>query len=178
MIEIEPGLWALFTGDLNDDDNIDLLDNSILENDINDFLFGYFESDMNGDGNTDLLDNPILESNIYSFIFSFQPNWSGTLPSLSTSPVTSISIGSAISGGYIITDGANAITSKGVCWSMNPHPTILDTKTLNGGGAGSFTSNLSGLLPGKTYYVRAYATNAVGTVYGNEVLFVSAGGQN
>ncbi|HOZ52736.1 MAG TPA: CARDB domain-containing protein, partial [Chitinophagaceae bacterium] len=71
--EVESGVWALFSGDLNDDDNIDLLDLSNLESDINTFQFGYFASDINGDGNVDLLDIPIVESNINYFIFSNHP---------------------------------------------------------------------------------------------------------
>jgi len=73
LIEVEPGLWALFSGDLNQDENIDLLDASILELGQSVFAFGYYASDINGDGNVDLLDNPILESNADNFIFSNHP---------------------------------------------------------------------------------------------------------
>lgn len=73
QIEIEPGIWAMFNGDLNGDENIDLLDNPILENDINEFQFGYFKTDLNGDGNVDLIDMPVIEHNIYNFIYSVHP---------------------------------------------------------------------------------------------------------
>ena len=73
QIEMEPGIWALFSGDLNTDDNIDLLDLSPLEADINNFSFGHFATDINGDGNVDLLDNPLLEQNINNFVFSIHP---------------------------------------------------------------------------------------------------------
>ena len=54
-------------------ENIDLLDTPILEDDINNFVFGYYASDLNGDGNVDLLDSPVIESNINNFVFmSFQ----------------------------------------------------------------------------------------------------------
>lgn len=73
MTEIEPGIWALFSGDVNQDENIDLLDLSLLESGINNFLYGYQTTDINGDGNADLLDLPILETNITDFIFSSHP---------------------------------------------------------------------------------------------------------
>ncbi len=73
MKQVEPGVWAFYNGDLNHDENIDLLDVAELENDINTFQFGYNATDLNGDGNVDLLDSPIMESNVNSFIFSNHP---------------------------------------------------------------------------------------------------------
>jgi hypothetical protein len=73
MIEVESGRWAFFTGELNADENVDLLDYTLLENDINGFASGYLASDINGDGNVDLLDSPMMEANINSFIFSAKP---------------------------------------------------------------------------------------------------------
>jgi hypothetical protein len=71
--EVESGVWALYNGDLNQDENIDLLDIGLLENDINAFQFGYFATDINGDGNVDLLDAPIVEGNVNAFVFSIHP---------------------------------------------------------------------------------------------------------
>jgi hypothetical protein len=73
MIAVDPGVWALYSGDISADQNIDLLDLAILESDINSFQFGYFATDINGDGNVDLLDAPLLEDNINNFIFSVHP---------------------------------------------------------------------------------------------------------
>ena len=66
-------VWAFYNGDINQDDNIDLLDIASFESDVNDFIFGYVETDVNGDGNTDLLDTPVLELNTNDFIFSNHP---------------------------------------------------------------------------------------------------------
>ena len=43
----------------------------------------------------------------------------------------------------------------------------------NGSGTGSFTSSLTGLTAGTTYYVRAYAINSVDTSYGNQITFTT-----
>ncbi|MBK8621391.1 MAG: hypothetical protein IPN79_06450 [Saprospiraceae bacterium] len=94
------------------------------------------------------------------------------LPTLSTTSVSSITSNSAISGGTISNDGGSSITSRGVVWSTSQNPTVnLSTKTNNGSGSGSFTSNLTGLFPNTTYYLRAYATNSCGTSYGNQLSF-------
>jgi hypothetical protein len=90
---------------------------------------------------------------------------------LSTSAATSITTTTAISGGNITSDGGGSITARGVCWSLTANPTISDSKTSDGTGTGSFTSNITGLQPGTTYHVRAYAINSAGTTYGNDITF-------
>lgn len=96
------------------------------------------------------------------------------LATLTTNDVTSITHSSAISGGTILNDGGDGITAKGVCWSLTPNPTIdLGTKTINGAGNETFSSSISDLLVDKTYYIRAYATNKIGTAYGNEISFTT-----
>ena len=73
QVEVAPGVWALYSGDIVIDENIDLLDLGTLELDISNFSYGYVSTDLNGDGNVDLLDSPVLESNISNFIFSSHP---------------------------------------------------------------------------------------------------------
>jgi len=96
-----------------------------------------------------------------------------TLSTLSTNTITSITSTTAVSGGSISSDGGGAVTERGVCWSTSENPTILSNRTINGTGTGSFTSNLSGLSDGTTYYVRAYATNSAGTAYGGQLIFIT-----
>ena len=95
------------------------------------------------------------------------------LPSLSTSVPATITSSSATSGGNISNDGGGSIISRGVCWSISLNPDLSGQTTNDGGGAGSFSSNLSGLSPGTTYYARAYATNTIGTAYGNQQSFTT-----
>lgn len=96
------------------------------------------------------------------------------VPSLTTAPVTGIGNTFAATGGTISDARGDSVTARGVVWSTSPNPTIvLPTKTSDGVGAGGFLSNITGLVQGATYYVRAYATNAVGTAYGNEISFTT-----
>ncbi len=79
---------------------------------------------------------------------------------ITTSAVTSPTTNSATSGGNITTDGGAPVTARGVCWSTSQNPTTANSKTTDGTGTGSFTSNITGLTANTTYYVRAYATNS------------------
>ena len=98
-------------------------------------------------------------------------------PTVFTTAISGITSTSAVSGGNVTSDGYSAVTVRGVCWNTATNPTVaLSTKTTNGTGTGSFVSNITGLTLGTTYYVRAYATNAVGTSYGAEFSFTAAPG--
>jgi uncharacterized protein (TIGR02145 family) len=97
-----------------------------------------------------------------------------SIPLLTTTAITSITITSAASGGNITSDGGSNVTARGIVWSTSTKPTIsLTTKTSDGTGTGSFSSSLTNLTPKTTYYVRAYATNNAGTAYGNEITFTT-----
>ena len=95
------------------------------------------------------------------------------LASLTTKVVSGVSSYLAGSGGVINNDGGSPITAKGVCWSLNTGPTTANNKTTDGSGSESFNSTITGLEPLTQYFVRAYATNALGTAYGNEVNFTT-----
>lgn len=97
------------------------------------------------------------------------------LPTLSTSTITNISTTSASGGGNITSDGNAEITARGVCWGINENPTTSDSKTNDGNSIGQFVSNLTGLVAGSTYHIRAYATNSVGTAYGADLSFATLG---
>ena len=96
-----------------------------------------------------------------------------------TAPLTSITNNSAVSGGNITNDQNDArIMVRGVCWDTARYPTVLKNKTVDGEGMWEFTSNITGLMPNTTYFVRAYATIRpyevdpyYGTAYGNEIQF-------
>ncbi len=98
------------------------------------------------------------------------PNMPGP-PSLTTAAVSAITQSTAECGGTITSDGRRTVTSRGVCWSTNPTPTIADSLTIDGAGVGSFVSSIAGLSANTLYYVRAYATNEIGTSYGDSISF-------
>jgi FlaG/FlaF family flagellin (archaellin) len=93
-----------------------------------------------------------------------------TLVSLDATKITSVN---AESGGNISSDGGAPITQRGVCWSVDENPTTTNNKTSDGSGTGNYVSILDNLQPDTKYYVRAYATNTVGTSYGNQVSFTT-----
>jgi uncharacterized protein (TIGR02145 family) len=97
------------------------------------------------------------------------------LPMVSTVTISSIANTTAVSGGTVSSIDNSVVTARGVCWSTNNNPTIANDKTTDGSSAGNFTSNLTGLNSNTTYYVRAYATNSIGTAYGNEISFTTTG---
>jgi hypothetical protein len=100
---------------------------------------------------------------------------SAVLPTLdATVSVSSITKTTAISGGNITDNGGATVTISGIVWSTTSTPTIaLSTKTTDGISTGTFTSSLTDLTAAKTYYVRSYATNSVGTNYGTQTSFTT-----
>ena len=94
------------------------------------------------------------------------------LPTVSTAAITAITGNSAATGGNVTNEGASSVTARGVIWSTGTSALIT---TVDGAGNGNFTTNLSGLTPFTTYYVKAYATNASGTAYGNLISFKTGG---
>lgn len=95
------------------------------------------------------------------------------LPILTTLPITHITSNSAESGGNVTSNGATDVIAHGVCWNELPEPTIANNHTIDRGGVGIFTSSITGLEAGKSYYLRAYATNSFGITYGNTLLLTT-----
>jgi hypothetical protein len=95
---------------------------------------------------------------------------------VTTAAIANIASFAATYQGDVITDGGSAVTTRGICWSTTQNPTTANSFTTNGTGTGTYTGNLTGLTASTTYYVRAYATNGVGTAYGNEVSFTTLSG--
>jgi hypothetical protein len=94
-------------------------------------------------------------------------------PIVTTSAITSITNNSALTGGNVSSQGGSIVTARGICYSTSPNPTLSNSFTTNSAGTGTFTSNLTGLLPNTIYYIRAYATNSFGTSYGSQITFTT-----
>jgi uncharacterized protein (TIGR02145 family) len=114
---------------------------------------------------------PVLLTGLTLCFTSCKPK--PTLAVVTTTNVTDKTQTTATSGGNVTNDGNADVTTRGVCWGTSQNPITSSGKTSDGTGTGAFTSSLTGLTPGTTYYVRAYATNSEGTSYGNEVTFSS-----
>ena len=92
-----------------------------------------------------------------------------TLPILTTSTASNVTINSITSGGDITKSGGADVTARGICWGTSRNPVITGSHSTDGKGTGSFDAIITGLTPNTLYYIRAYATNSAGTAYGNEI---------
>jgi uncharacterized protein (TIGR02145 family) len=92
---------------------------------------------------------------------------------VTTTSATGITSTGATTGGNVTADGGAAVTARGVAYGMSQNPTTANSTTSDGTGIGAFTSTLTGLTASTLYYVRAYATNSVGTGYGSQVSFTT-----
>ncbi|MBW8334039.1 MAG: hypothetical protein K0M40_18605 [Prolixibacteraceae bacterium] len=100
-----------------------------------------------------------------------------TLPVLTTKAITDISAMGAVSGGNITSAGGGTISGRGICWSESPNPTIANEKTTSTATTSSFSAAIAKACPGTTYYLKAYATNEIGTGYGEQRIFTTSDAQ-
>ena len=96
-----------------------------------------------------------------------------TLPVVNTVSVTGVTAASALFNGSVTDDGYADVTARGFCWGLYPNPTLDSTYSVDGSGLGTFSHSIAQLHDATTYYVRAYATNSVGTVYGEQLTFTT-----
>jgi hypothetical protein len=95
------------------------------------------------------------------------------LPKVRTAAVTDITKTSAVLNGEVTYDGGGEVTARGVVWGSNENPTLEDNVMDGGTGTGEFSVDLTGLEIFTTYHVRAWATNSVGTAYGENISFTT-----
>ena len=105
------------------------------------------------------------------FSCSKKDNTATEVPTVSTLEIFEITDNSAKTISEVIDNGGGEIISKGVCYGTSVDPSISESKTTDGGGMGSFLSEIEGLEPEKEYFIRAYATNEIGTAYGKNISF-------
>lgn len=107
------------------------------------------------------------------FVMEQKSFYIGNVPIVTTKEVTDITGSSAKVIGEVVDDNGFEVTERGVCWSNSPSPTVANSHQNSGAGTGSFTVSIYGLNYMTTYYVRTYATNDMGTMYGEEISFVA-----
>lgn len=128
----------------------------------------HLQNKINMNGRLIINNNLIFDSNRLILLSGF------TSATITTSSISSIGQNTATGGGNVTSSGDFIIIVRGVCWNTSTNPTISNSHTSDGSGAGSFSSTLSSLSPITGYYVRAYATNSIGeTIYGNNVTFTT-----
>lgn len=113
---------------------------------------------------------PDFEKYIQQFIANTEFEFT-SLPTITTSIATDITAVSANCGGNLLKEGTSPVTVRGICWSTSQNPDTTANKTIVGKGSGIFTAKLISLAPNTKYYARAYAVNAAGIAYGNEISF-------
>ncbi len=69
--------------------------------------------------------------------------------------------------------GGVSILARGICWATSQDPSINDLHSEQGTDLGELGYSLSNLIPGTQYHVRAYATNLMGTSYGENLSFTT-----
>ena len=99
-----------------------------------------------------------------------------TIPVVETSSVREITDTNAIGGGKITSNGSSSVIECGVCWSAETNPTVNDSHAVSSSNTGTFSCQITNLVPNTTYYVRAYATNSEGVGYGNQISFITLSG--
>jgi hypothetical protein len=102
-------------------------------------------------------------------------NLSATVPTLVTNVPTNIAGGAATIGGNLSATGGSTVTKEGVVYSTYPNPTTQNSlyQSTATPALGNFSYSQTGLLPNTTYYVRAFAVNSIGTVYGIQYSFTT-----
>lgn len=97
------------------------------------------------------------------------------LPTVTTQSCSLITATSSICHGTITDIGSKIVTTRGICYSITSSPTISDDKVQENGTfeIGAFSKSISNLSPGTVYYVRAFATNAIGTSYGDSITILT-----
>lgn len=105
----------------------------------------------------------------------------GKDPIVKTASVTNLTYDSATLNGTIEFEGIPAYSERGFVYSSSyTKPTVNDPsmstiKLKVDGTSKTFSVNVGDLNKGVTYYVRAYATNKYGSVYGDVLTFTPEG---
>lgn len=147
--------------DADSDDPIDVDQNFILKS------AGYWWNSQS---------NECWQSTSYAGFLSTNSAGINTTFFMHTNPVTTITLSTAVFNAYLDLISSTAVTAHGFCWNTTGSPTIADNKIDNGAKTtiGAFSNSISSLVSGTKYYIKAFATNGVGTIYGNEVSFTTA----
>ena len=112
----------------------------------------------------------------YGRLWLYDKSDENQLPTVTTDSI--VNVGSTIAevAGTVASDGGFDLIERGICYATHQSPTLNDSIRAAGSEMGYFTCRLSGLELNTTYYVRAYATNSIGTKYGGQMSFTTISG--
>lgn len=120
---------------------------------------------------------PITHSALYADSKQVEVSGTGVIvpPTITTGPVTDITINSATLAGEVVSGNGYDVTARGLVWNTSPNPSTESYFGISseGSGTGIFSTPIDGLGSSTTYYVRAYAVNPSTTAYGNEQVFTT-----
>lgn len=107
----------------------------------------------------------------YGEVKQFRTTVVAVIPTVTTVSATNITTNSATLNGNVNSNGGATVTSRGFVYGTNP--SNLSQNVQSGSGIGSYNKSVTGLAAGTTYYFKAYATNSVGTAYGEVKQFTT-----
>ena len=122
-------------------------------------------------------DNARTIREVKSNVAKYREKENYDLPVVFTKNVSEQTKNGVVTGGIIISEGKSELSAKGMVWSTERMPTLEDNVLNESSDLDNFESEISGLVPGSIYYIRAYATNESGTEYGNQVVLLFNGGE-
>ena len=96
-----------------------------------------------------------------------------SLPEIRTEDITDIHSTIAMLHGTLVFNGNDTATIKGFCWSTNDEPTLENSYVEIDTTSATYTYRLSNRIDETQYYVRAYAQNKIGLVYGETKSFTT-----
>lgn len=119
----------------------------------------------------------LLEKAVLAFRIANATPGTGTAPAV-TATNKYVATGATQALVRATTTGSN-ILERGVCWSTERNPTVLDERTTKSFSLNGTIFHIKGMKPATVYYVRPYVMNKTYTVaYGDEIKVVThpAGG--
>lgn len=95
------------------------------------------------------------------------------IPTVKTTAVTQVTSNSITCGGNVSSAGGLSVLERGIVYGCSSYSTAITQHTHDGTGTGNYTTTIEGLAPNTKYYLRPYATNALGTGYGAQLIFMT-----
>ncbi|HEY0651633.1 MAG TPA: Ig-like domain-containing protein [Chryseosolibacter sp.] len=97
-------------------------------------------------------------------------------PAVITTGIHNLAQRSITARGSIVSTGGLPLTARGVAWGPGNMASSSDKLIFSPDQSDEFSVNITGLMPGAPYHVRAFASNGLGLEYGAIAVFTTAPG--